>query len=86
MILEALMRGVAGIAAAVGDDLARRLPEMNVARRRGISQVVAAMLTVRSANLVELGNVLPRDIASPRETATNSSSGFWAIRRPIARR
>ena len=58
------MRGVAGIAAAVGDDLARRLPEMNVARRRGISQVVAAMLTVRSANLVELGNVLPREIAS----------------------
>ena len=64
MILEALMRGVAGIAAAVGDDLARRLPEMNVARRRGISQVVAAMLTVRSANMVELGNVLPREIAS----------------------
>ena len=58
------MRGVAGIAAAVEDDLGRRLPLMNVARRRGISQVVAAMLTVRSANLVELGNVLPRDIAS----------------------
>ena len=64
MILEALMRGVAGIAAAVADDLARRLPLMNVARRRGISQVVAAMLTVRSANMVELGNVLPRQIAS----------------------
>jgi len=64
LIREALMRGVAGIAAAVEDDLARRLPEMNVARRRGISQVVAAMLTVRSANMVELGNVLPREIAS----------------------
>ena len=64
MIREASMRGVAGIAAAVGDDLERRLPLMNVARRRGISQVVAAMLTVRSANLVELGNVLPREIAS----------------------
>ena len=61
------MRGVAGIAAAVEDDLGRRLPLMNVARRRGISQVVAAMLTVRSANMVELGNVLPREIASLRE-------------------
>ena len=58
------MRGVAGIAAAVDSDLARRLPGMNIARRRGISQVVAAMLTVRSANMVELGNVLPREIAS----------------------
>ena len=64
MIREALMRGVAGIAAAVDSDLARRLSGMNVARRRGISQVVAAMLTVRGANLVELGNVLPREIAS----------------------
>ena len=58
------MHGVMGIALAVDGDLARRLPEMNVARRRGISQVVAAMLTVRSANMVELGNVLPREIAS----------------------
>lgn len=58
------MRGVARIAVAVETDLARRLPLMNVARRRGISQVVAAMLTVRSANMVELGNVLPREIAS----------------------
>ena len=58
------MHGVMGIALAVDGDLARRLPEMNVARRRGISQLVAAMLTVRSANMVELGNVLPRQIAS----------------------
>jgi hypothetical protein len=64
LILEAWMRGVSGIALAVDDDLVRRLPWMNCARRRGVSQVVAAMLAVRSANLVELGNALPREIAS----------------------
>jgi hypothetical protein len=63
LILEALMQGVMGIALAVDDDLERRFAGMNVARRRGISQVVAAMLTVRSANMVELGNALPRQIA-----------------------
>ena len=57
------MQGVMGIASAVDGDLARRLPEFNVARRRGISQLVAAMLSVRSANMVELGNALPREIA-----------------------
>jgi hypothetical protein len=58
------MQGVMGIALAVDGDLERRFAEMNVARRRGISQVVAAMLSVRSANLVELGNAVPRQIAS----------------------
>jgi hypothetical protein len=64
LILEALMQGVMGIALAVDGDFERRFARMNVARRRGISQVVAAMLTVRSANLVELGNAVPRQIAS----------------------
>lgn len=58
------MQGVLGIAAAVESDLARRLPGTSRARRRGVAQVVAAMLAVRSANLVELGNALPRQIAS----------------------
>ena len=58
------MGDVAGLADAVEADLLVRIPEMNKARRRGLSQVVAAMLTARTANMVELGNVLPRDIAS----------------------
>ena len=58
------MGDVAGLASTVEADFAVRFPDMNKARRRGVAQVVAAMLTARTANMVELGNVLPRAIAS----------------------
>ena len=77
MIPEAPMQGVMGIALAVDGDLERRFAEMNVARRRGISQVVAAMLTERSANMVELGSALPREFALPVvATAAELKAGF----------
>ena len=58
------MGDVAGLTSTVEADFAVRFPDMNKARRRGVAQVVAAMLTARTANMVELGNVLPRAIAS----------------------
>jgi hypothetical protein len=59
-----MMGDVAGLASAVEADFLVRFADMNKARRRGVAQVVAAMLTARTANMVELGNVLPRAIAS----------------------
>lgn len=61
------MMGVQGIAAAVEADLVRRLPGMNKARRRGVALLSGAMLTARSANLMELAAVVPREIASPEK-------------------
>ena len=58
------MGDVAGLAAAVEKDFVARFTAMNKARRRGIAEVVAAVLTARTANMVELGNVLPRRIAT----------------------
>jgi hypothetical protein len=64
LILEAMMGNVTGLAAVVEADFSVRFADINKARRRGVAQVVAAMLTARTANMVELGNVLPRAIAS----------------------
>jgi hypothetical protein len=58
------MGDVAGLASAVEKDFVVRFAAMNKARRRGIAEVVAAVLTARTANMVELGNVLPRKIAA----------------------
>ena len=72
------MHGVMGIALAVDGGLGRRLPEFNVALRRGISQVVAAILTVRGANLVELGNVLPHDTAILLRPIASTAHRQWS--------
>ena len=52
---------VGRLALAVEAELSGRFAGMNKARRRGLAQVVCAM---RTANMVELGNVLPRPIAT----------------------
>jgi Transposase DDE domain len=58
------LAGLLGIIDRIDGDLAVRLPQMNKARRRGLAQLSGVMLTVRSANLMELSAALPREIAS----------------------
>lgn len=52
--------GIEAIAASVSADLVRRLPRQNKKQREGLSLLVATMLDVRSANLMDLSASLPR--------------------------
>jgi hypothetical protein len=47
---------------SIEDDFKQRLPGYHKSRRAGICTLAALMLDVRSANLMELANALPRDI------------------------
>jgi len=53
--------GIEAIAASISADLARRLPRQNKKQREGLSLLVATMLDVGSASLMELSASLPRD-------------------------
>lgn len=53
--------GIEAVAASVSADLVRRLPRQNKKQREGLSLLVATMLDVRSANLMDLSASLPRD-------------------------
>lgn len=48
----------------IEDDFRQRLPGYHKSRREGICSLAALMLDVRSANLMELANALPRKIGS----------------------
>jgi len=52
--------GIDGIAATIGAELFRRLPEQNKKQREGIALLVSTALAVRSVNLNELASALPR--------------------------
>jgi hypothetical protein len=52
--------GIEAIAASVSADLVRRLPRQNKKQREGLALLVATMLDVRSANLMDLSASLPR--------------------------
>jgi hypothetical protein len=52
--------GIEAVAASVSADLVRRLPRQNKKQREGLSLLVATMLDVRSANLMDLSASLPR--------------------------
>ena len=52
--------GIEAIAASISADLCRRLPRQNKKQREGLASLVATMLNVRSANLMELSASLPR--------------------------
>ena len=52
--------GIEAIAASISADLVTRLPGQNKKQREGLAQLVATMLQVRSANLMELAASLPR--------------------------
>ena len=52
--------GIEAIAASISADLFRRLPRQNKKQREGLASLVATMLEVRSANLMDLSASLPR--------------------------
>jgi Transposase DDE domain len=52
--------GTATVAAAIGEDLRGRLPGQNKKQREGLALLVATLLDVRSANLMDLAAALPR--------------------------
>jgi hypothetical protein len=52
--------GIEAVAASVLADLVRRLPRQNKQQRGGLALLVATMLDVRSANLMDLSASLPR--------------------------
>ena len=54
--------GIEAIAASISADLVTRLPGQNKKQREGLAQLVATMLQVRSANLMELAASLPRPV------------------------
>src|SRR5437763_1551593 len=54
------MGGIETMAAAIGADLAARLPRQNKKQREGLALLVATALDVRDVNLMELAAALPR--------------------------
>src|SRR3982751_1421786 len=54
------MGGIATVAAAIGADLAARLPRQNKKQREGLSLLIATALDVRDVNLMERAAALPR--------------------------
>src|SRR5918911_3006985 len=54
------MGGIETVAAAIGADLAARLPRQNKKQREGLALLVATALDVRDVNLMELAAALPR--------------------------
>jgi hypothetical protein len=52
--------GIERIAAAIGEELRRRLPGQRKTQREGLALLVATMLSERSANLMDLAAALPR--------------------------
>src|SRR4051812_15586218 len=53
------MGGIKMMAAAIGADLAARLPRQNKKQREGLALLVATALDVRDVNLMELAAALP---------------------------
>jgi hypothetical protein len=56
------MDGVKGIASGISAELQRLLPRQRKTQRANLSLLVATLLHVRSANLMDLAAGLPRDV------------------------
>src|SRR3954452_143390 len=54
-----MMNGIKEIAESLGSELRRRLPKQRKTQREKLALLVATMLDVRSANLMELAAGLP---------------------------
>ena len=52
--------GIEAIASSISADFVQRLPRQNKKQREGLAQLIATMLDVRSANLMDLSASLPR--------------------------
>src|SRR4051794_19504022 len=59
------MGGIATVAAAIGADLAARLPRQNKKQREGLALLVATALDVRDVNLMELAAALSAQPVPP---------------------
>src|SRR3982751_3131338 len=59
------MGGIETMAAAIGADLAARLPRQNKRQREGLALLVATALDVRDVNLMELAAARPRAAERP---------------------
>jgi Transposase DDE domain len=57
------MDGITGVADGIRQEFHRLLPLQRKTQRANLSLLVATMLTVRSANLMDLAAGLPRDVA-----------------------
>lgn len=55
------MSGIRAVAAGLIDELKRRLPQQRKTQRNNLALLVATMLEVRSANLMDLAASLPRE-------------------------
>ncbi len=74
----AQVNGIAVWAEGIKAELAQRLPRQRKTQQDKLAVLVATMLHVRSANLVELAAGLPR--ASDRwDMGFNEFRGFWPI-------
>ncbi len=57
------MDGIVGLADGIALELHRLLPRQRKTQRTGLALLVATMLDVRSANLMDLAAGLPRSVA-----------------------
>jgi hypothetical protein len=73
------MSGTETMAAAIEEDLCRRLPQQRVTQRRGIATLASALLLGREVNLMALGCVLPA-------ATGNRASRFQKRKRIVANR
>ncbi len=72
--------GINAVAAGLVDELRRRLLQQRKTQRANLALLVATMLEVRSANLMDLAASLPREADRTGPTcAINGSRVFWAI-------
>jgi Transposase DDE domain len=58
--VSGVLGGIATVAAAIAEDMRRRLPAQHKKQREGLALLTATMLDVRSANLMDLAASLPR--------------------------
>lgn len=56
-----MIGGIEAIAASNSAELVMRLPRQNKKQREGLALLIATMLGVRSANLMDLAAALPRE-------------------------
>ena len=57
-----MMDGLKSLAASIEQEFSRLLPQQRKTQRTNLSLLIATMLNVRSANLMDLAAGLPRDV------------------------
>src|SRR3954453_4721943 len=76
------MNGITEIAESLSSELKRRLPKQRKTQRTKLALLVATMLEVRSANLMDLAAGLPReaDRTGPSGNAQRYMRYQWIVR------